>query len=89
MSSTDEASDGSGGEHHGETDTTASRFWLTNDAAALALVGVLCVLVLLDGAGVTTLPDTLLTAYVAYAGAAVVWLFGRGAARIIFGGRER
>lgn len=75
-------------EVEGETKSAKVRYWLTNDLAALLLVGVLCLLMLLAAADVYQPPGEVILTFVGAASAAVVWLFGKGAAKEIFGSGE-
>lgn len=77
----------SDGESDGETQSSMSRWWLTNDALAAVLVVAMALLVLGRAAGVAQVPASVVQAFVAYTGVAIVWLFGRGAAKLIFGER--
>lgn len=68
-----------------ETTDAESRHWLTNDAAAIILVLVVSGLTLLGVLGMGNVPDVLIQAYAVAFLVACVWLFGRGAAKYVFG----
>lgn len=72
-------------EAEGETTSAQSRHWLTNDAAALLLTGVLCLLMVVSITPWYSASQRLETAFIAGFGVAAVWLFGKGAAKVIFG----
>lgn len=68
----------------GETDSTAARWWLTNDVLAIALVAGFYAT--MWGIGVGWLRPTVLTseagiAMLVYTGVAVAWAFGADAVR--------
>lgn len=81
----DESVDQGDDQAPGETTDTKSRHWLTNDVAALALTGVVCVLMLFNATPYYAAPDLVVQAFVMELGIATVWLFGKGAAKTIFG----
>lgn len=66
----------------GETTSTSSRFWLTNDIAALVLDGGFVLLLGLAAAGwvdLRAIPLELRMQLIALTGIATAWLFGGGA----------
>ena len=68
----------------GETQSSQSRYWLTNDAIALLLVIGFVGTLWLHGFGVidlSTLPADALLAFLVYVGVAVTWAFGTDAVR--------
>lgn len=70
--------------NHGETQSTASRWWLTNDVAALILVGGFVGLVALNAGGAVDLravPLELRLHLTLISGVATAWLFGGGAVK--------
>lgn len=73
------------GEQAGETQSAKSRYWLTNDAAALVLVGAVCGLMVADAVGYYgyDAPALIVQAFVTALLVSVVWLFGRGAAKML------
>lgn len=73
-------------ESDGETTSASTRWWLTNDVVAIMLTSVLCLIVLLDITSNYTAPQMVIGAFVGGFSVAVVWLFGKGAAKLIFGG---
>ena len=79
QSSTDE-------DPQGETKSSQARYWLTNDVAALAFTGVLCLMMLVSLLPFYQAPALLQKAFVGGFAAAVVWLFGKGAAKHLLGG---
>lgn len=90
----DDDSNDSGGEEAGETTSTSSRFWLTNDIAALVLDGGFILLLGLAAAGwvdLHSVPLELRMQLIALTGIATAWLFGGGAVsawQSIQGGRS-
>lgn len=68
-----------------ETSSTQSRHWLTNDAAALTLILAMTAIVVIAVLGWGNVPDLLVQVYGAGFAVACVWLFGRGAAKYVFG----
>lgn len=64
----------------GETESAASRWWLTNDILAGVLVVAASLLVLLDSLGYTEAPTEVRVVFVFAVGVAVVWAFGSKAA---------
>lgn len=89
MSSNGEPPDEVCPEEGTETSSVERRHYLTNDLAALVLAGVVSGLMLLDVTPYYEASQTLETAFVAAFGVAVVWMFGKGAARVIFGDRRQ
>lgn len=79
----DEEGKSSGGGGKG-TVSTEQRFWLTNDVVAGSLTSVVCLLMLLDATSYYDASSTVETAFVVAFLTAVVWLFGKGAAKAVF-----
>lgn len=73
--------------HHfeGETHGSSSRYWLSNDITALGLAAAMCGLMAADAVGYYgyDAPTIVVQAFVTAFMIAVVWLFGRGAAKMV------
>lgn len=76
--------EGTGEEEPGETQTPASRYWLTNDALAAWIMVTLPLMLLLaaapwPGLSFEGVPTNWILVYALAAGAATAWAFGSGA----------
>ena len=84
-----EPSDEEYDDEQGSTDSPARRYWLTNDAIAIALVASLIVGVIFGGVGwlnLQTVPKEITLVYSASVGTAIVWAFGADAVEAWRGG---